>query len=92
MIKEVDDCYVKVYINYKMSAKDEKLLSKLQECAIKCDVIDTRILLDAPDDEDIADEDFLEIFEGYMEIQEDLDPDLKKGVINLMKETYNEAC
>jgi DNA repair exonuclease SbcCD nuclease subunit len=90
-VDEAADCYVKIYINYKMKAKDEKLLSKLMESAIKCDVIDTRLLLDAPDDEDIGDEDFIEIFEGYMELQEDLDDDLKSGVMTLMKETYNEA-
>lgn len=90
-VDEAADCYVKVYINYKMKAKDEKLLSKLMENAIKCDVIDTRLLLDAPDDDDIGDEDFLEIFGGYMELQEDLDDDLKAGVAKLVKETYHEA-
>ena len=89
-VDEAADCYLKVYINYKMSAKDEKLLSKLMESAIKCNVIDTRLLLDAPDGE-IVDEDFLEIFEGYMSLQEDLDADLKSGVMKLMKETYFEA-
>lgn len=89
-VDDAEDCYVKVYINYKMSAKDEKLLSNLMESAIKCSVIDTRLLLDAPDD-DIAEEDFLEIFEGYMELQDDLDGDLKDGVMKLMKETYHEA-
>jgi DNA repair exonuclease SbcCD nuclease subunit len=90
-VESAADCYVKVYLNYKMKAKDEKLLSKLMESAIKCDVIDISLLLDAPDDGDVDNEDFMEIFEGYMEIQDDLDADLKAGVIKLMKETYNEA-
>ena len=92
--KDVDaafDSYVKVYINYKMMAKDEKLLSNLIENAIKVDVIDMRLLLDAPDDEDIANEDFLEIFNGYMDIQEELDADLKAGVTELINTTYKEA-
>ena len=63
----------------------------MMESAIKCDVIDTSLLLDAPDDGDVDNEDFMEIFEGYMEIQDDLDADLKSGVIKLMKETYDEA-
>lgn len=90
-VESAADCYVKIYLNYKMMAKDEKLLSKLMESAIKCDVIDTSLLLDAPDDGDVDNEDFMEIFEGYMEIQDDLDADLKSGVIKLMKETYDEA-
>jgi len=90
-IEQAKDCYVKVYINYKMKAKEEKLLSKLIESAIKCDVIDMSLLLDAPDDGEVTNEDFMEIFEGYMEIQDELDDDLKSGVIQLMKETYNEA-
>ena len=85
------DSYVKVYLNYKMTAKDEKILSNLIDCAIKADVIDMRLLLDAPDDQDIGNEDFLEIFSGYMEIQEELDPDLKAGVATLIKKTYHEA-
>jgi hypothetical protein len=90
-VAQAEDCYVKIYLNYKMKAKDEKILTKLQESAIKCDVIDMRLLLEAPGDEDIADEDFIEIFDGFMDLQEDLDPELKTGVSDLIKKTYNEA-
>jgi len=85
------DCYVKVYLNYKMMAKDEKILSNLIECAIKADIIDMRLLLDEPDDRDVEDEDFMEIFNGFMDAQEELDPDLKSSVIDLIKKTYSEA-
>lgn len=90
-VKNAVDSYVKVYLSYKMKAKDEKLLSNLIDGAIKADVVDMRLLLDAPDDRDVEDEDFLEIFDGYMEIQEELDPDLKVGVSTLIRKTYQEA-
>jgi DNA repair exonuclease SbcCD nuclease subunit len=83
-------CYVKVYLSYKMTAKEEKLLSKMADCAIKVDVIDLRLILDESD-HDVAEEDFLEIFNGFMELQEDLDAELKAGVIKLMKKTHSEA-
>lgn len=90
-VETATDCYVKVYLNYKMMAKDEKILSNLFEHAIKADVIDMRLLLDEPDDQDVENEDFMDIFNGFMEVQEELDPDLKAGVIKLMKKTYSEA-
>jgi hypothetical protein len=43
------------------------------------------------DDSDVAEEDFMEIFNGFMELQEDLDEDVKAGVTDLMKKTYSEA-
>jgi DNA repair exonuclease SbcCD nuclease subunit len=89
-VQEAADSYVKVYLNYKMTAKEEKLLTNLFECSIKTDVIDLRILLEE-DDSDVAEEDFMEIFNGFMELQEDLDEDIKAGVTNLMKKTYSEA-
>jgi DNA repair exonuclease SbcCD nuclease subunit len=89
-IEYATDSYVKIYLSYKMTAKEEKLLSNLSECAIKCDVIDLRLLLEE-DDSDVANEDFMEIFNGFMELQEELDPDLKAGVIKLIKTTYSEA-
>jgi DNA repair exonuclease SbcCD nuclease subunit len=84
------DSYVKVYLSYKMTTKEEKLLSNLSDCAIKSDVIDLRLLLEE-DDSDVANEDFMEIFNGFMELQEELDPDLKAGVTKLIKKTYSEA-
>lgn len=90
IVDSAADCYVKVYLSYKMMAKDEKLLSKMADCAIKVDIIDLRLLLDE-DDRDVTEEDFLEIFNGFMEIQEDLDPDLKAAITKLMKKTYSEA-
>lgn len=89
-IQEATDSYVKVYLNYKMTAKEEKFLTNLFECAIKADVIDLRMLLEE-DDSDVAEEDFMEIFNGFMELQEDIDDELKAGVTKLMKKTYNEA-
>jgi DNA repair exonuclease SbcCD nuclease subunit len=89
-IQEAANSYVKVYLNYKMTAKEEKLLTNLFECAIKTDVIDLRVLLEE-DDSDVAEEDFMEIFNGFMELQEDLDGDVKTGVTDLMKKTYSEA-
>ncbi len=91
IVDSVADCYVIVYLNYKMKAKDEKILSKMYDCAINVDVIDMRLMLEAPDDQEVADEDFLEIFNGFMDIQDDLDDDLKAGITDLMKKTYNEA-
>jgi DNA repair exonuclease SbcCD nuclease subunit len=90
IVDSAADCYVKVYLGYKTTAKEDKLLSKMADCAIKVDIIDLRLLLDE-DDANIQEEDFLEIFNGFMEIQEDLDPDLKAAVTKLMKTTYNEA-
>lgn len=90
-VDSATDSYVKIYLNYKMKAKDEKLLTKLQEGAIKCDVVDMRLLLEAPGDEEVENEDFLEIFDGFMELQDELDADLKEGVTRLIKKTYNEA-
>jgi DNA repair exonuclease SbcCD nuclease subunit len=90
IVDSAADCYVKVYLNYKMTKKEEKLLSKMADCGIKVDIIDLRLLLDE-DDGNIKEEDFLEIFNGFMEIQEELDPDLKTAISVLMKTTYNEA-
>jgi DNA repair exonuclease SbcCD nuclease subunit len=89
-VDSITDCYAKVYLNYKMTAKEEKLLSKMKDCAIKVDVIDLRLLLEE-DDSDVAEEDFMEIFTGFMEIQEELDEDLKAGITKLIKKTYSEA-
>jgi DNA repair exonuclease SbcCD nuclease subunit len=90
IIDSVADCYVKVYLSYKMTAKEDKLLSKLLDCAINVDVIDLRLLLEE-DGRDVTEEDFLEIFNGFMELQEDLDEELKTAVSNLIQKTYNEA-
>jgi DNA repair exonuclease SbcCD nuclease subunit len=92
-IEQAKECYVKVYLNYKLKKKEEMILSKLMESAIKCDVINNLILLEnSMDDEEISmSEDFIEIFEGYMELQDDLDKKLKAGVMKLIKSTYAEA-
>jgi DNA repair exonuclease SbcCD nuclease subunit len=90
IIDSVAKCYVKVYLSYKMTLKEDKLLSKMVDNAIKVDVIDLRLILDE-DAGDVSEEDFLEIFNGFMELQEDLDVDLKAAVIKLIKKTYNEA-
>ena len=92
-IEHAKDCYVKVYLDYKLKKKEEMILSKLMESAIKCDVINNTILLEGlMDDEEISmSEDFIEIFKGYMDLQEDLEPKLKKGVMKLIKQTYAEA-
>jgi DNA repair exonuclease SbcCD nuclease subunit len=89
-IERATDCYTKVYLNYKMTAKEDKLLSSLIEAAYSADVIDLRMLLEE-DDGNIAEEDFMDIFMGFMELQEDLDEDLKTGVVKLIKKTYHEA-
>jgi hypothetical protein len=73
-----------------MTAKEEKLLTNLFECSIKTGVIDLRVLLEE-DDSDVAEEDFMTIFTGFMELQEDIDADVKAGVTKLMKKTYSEA-
>lgn len=92
-IEHAKDCYVKVYLDYKLKKKEEMILSKIMESAIKCDVINNLILLEGSmDDEEISmSEDFIETFEGYMDLQEDLDHQLKAGVMDLIKTTYAEA-
>jgi DNA repair exonuclease SbcCD nuclease subunit len=92
-IKHSQECFVKVYLDYKLKKKEEMILSKMMESAITCDVINNTILLEnSMDGDEISmSEDFLETFEGYMELQEDLDKQLKAGVMKLIKSTYAEA-
>lgn len=87
------DCYLKVYLNVKIPKKQEKILSKLKTDAIKCDVIDNTILLQAlAEDENVsASEDVIEILEGFMELQDDIDKKYKKGITNLLKSVYSES-
>lgn len=96
-VKDLKDCYIKVYINRKLNKKEEVNVSNLLSRNISYEIIDNTILHDIVNLDDVPDDDLDDIIEAGVEAQENLDDKDKKAVIQLinhyreeMKERLNQ--
>jgi hypothetical protein len=89
-VKDLKDCYIKVYINRKFKKKEEVRLSNLLTRNISYEIIDNTILHDIENLEDVNDDDFDEIVKAGVDAQENLDEKDKKATIQLINHYLEE--
>jgi len=89
-IKDLKDCFLKIYINSKLTTQENVKLGNLISQNISYELIDNTILNDV-EDIDIGDnEDLSDIIMSCVETQDDIDDDDKKKVIELLNSSYSK--
>ena len=88
-VAELKDCFLKVYINRKLTSKENVLLGDLVARNISYELIDNTILEDVKVDEVVESEDFYEIVAACIDTQEISDAD-KKAVAALINQYHEE--
>lgn len=89
-VKDLRDCFLKVYVNRKLSTKENGLLGELVTRNISYEIIDNTVLGDLADDDSVVEsEDFKEIVTACIDSQEMSDAD-KEAVGSLINEYHAE--
>lgn len=82
---------LKIYINRKLSKKEDILLTKVMDDAMSFEIIDNTIILDQIEDIEIKEEDVMEILKEFAEANKDsIHPDLRDDAIELIKEAHHK--
>lgn len=89
-VKEVKDSYLKIYINRKLTTKENVLLGELVSRNIAYQLIDNTVLEEIEDDITVKSEDFFEIVDSCVKSQGNIIEKDKVEVINLINTFYND--
>jgi len=82
---------LKIYINRKLSKKEDIFLTKIMDDAMSFEIIDNTIILDQIEDIEIKEEDVMEILKEFAEVNKDsIHPDLRDDAIELIKEAHHK--
>lgn len=89
-ISDLKDCFIKVYINRKLTKKEDIQLGDLLSRNISYEIIDNTVLNDVEDLDDVDSDDFDEIVNACVDAQENLDSKDKKAVVQLINHHLEE--
>jgi DNA repair exonuclease SbcCD nuclease subunit len=83
---------LKIYINRKLSKKEDILLTKIMDAAISFEIIDNTIILEQIEDIEIKEEDILEVLQEFANANADsIDQELKDEAIELIKTVHHKV-